>query len=107
MLHRPSSVFLGGNYIWLARSPDLSHWGDHVCIAQTREEKWDSERIGAGASPILTSAGWLELYHGADKDQRHCLGALLERKSVEWGQRESVRVDLEGCRLLYKKRNDN
>lgn len=77
MLHRPSSVFLGGNYIWLARSLDLSHWGDHVCIAQTREGKWDSERIGAGASPILTSAGWLEVYHGADKDQRYCLGALL------------------------------
>src|SRR5690606_34177180 len=77
MLHRPSSVFLGGNYIWLARSPDLLHWGGHVCIAETREGKWDSERIGAGAPPILTSEGWLGIYHGADKDQRYCLGALL------------------------------
>lgn len=36
-LHRPSSPELGGNYIWLAESPDLLHWGNHKCIATTRE----------------------------------------------------------------------
>lgn len=77
MLHRPSSVFVGGNYIWLAQSPDLEHWGNHTCIARTRDGMWDSERIGAGASPILTDEGWLEIYHGADASQRYCLGALL------------------------------
>ena len=35
--HRPSSPELGGNYIWLAESPDRLHWGDHRCIAVTSE----------------------------------------------------------------------
>jgi len=76
-LHRPSSPELGGNYIWAAKSPDGLHWGGHRCIAQTREGKWDSVRIGAGASPIRTEKGWLEIYHGADENNRYCLGALL------------------------------
>lgn len=81
MLHRPSSVFVGGNYIWLSESFDLEHWGNHVCIARTRKGKWDSERIGAGASPIATSEGWLEIYHGADASHRYCLGAILLDKN--------------------------
>lgn len=76
-LHRPSSPSLGGNYIWLATSPDLLHWGHHQCIATTREGMWDSARVGAGAAPIKTAEGWLEIYHGANEDHRYCLGALL------------------------------
>ncbi len=76
-LHRPSGVDLGGNYIWLAESDDLEHWGNHKCIVQTRKGMWDSARVGAGASPIKTEKGWLEIYHGADHNNRYCLGALL------------------------------
>ena len=76
-LHRPSMTIVGGNDIWLAQSPDLEHWGHHQCIARTRPGMWDSVRIGAGASPIKTDQGWLEIYHGADEDNRYCLGALL------------------------------
>ncbi|WP_276371436.1 glycoside hydrolase family 130 protein [Chryseolinea sp. H1M3-3] len=76
-LHRPSSPQLGGNYIWLAASPDLIHWGHHKCIATTRKNKWDSARIGAGCSPIHTPQGWLVIYHGADENHRYCLGAIL------------------------------
>jgi beta-1,2-mannobiose phosphorylase / 1,2-beta-oligomannan phosphorylase len=76
-LHRPSSPNIGGNYIWIAESPDMDHWGHHKCIATTRKGYWDSARIGAGASPIKTEAGWLEIYHGANEDHRYCLGALL------------------------------
>ena len=75
--HRPSSPELGGNYIWLAESPDRKHWGNHKCVATTREGKWDSARVGAGAPPIRTERGWLEIYHGATHDHRYCLGALL------------------------------
>lgn len=75
--HRPSSPELGGNYIWIAESYDRLHWGGHHCIATTRKGKWDSSRVGAGASPIRTDAGWLEIYHGADDNNRYCLGALL------------------------------
>jgi beta-1,2-mannobiose phosphorylase / 1,2-beta-oligomannan phosphorylase len=76
-LHRPSSPEIGGNYIWLAESPDLEHWGNHTCLAVTRKNKWDSVRIGAGASPIKTEEGWLVIFHGADNTSRYCLGALL------------------------------
>lgn len=75
--HRPSGVGLGGNYIWLASSNDLFHWGNHQCILKTREGSWDSARVGAGAAPIRTSKGWLEIYHGADHQHRYALGAVL------------------------------
>ena len=76
-LHRPIGIDLGGPYIWYAESPDLKHWGNHRCIAMTRPERWDSERIGAGCAPIRTEMGWLAIYHGADHQSRYCLGALL------------------------------
>ena len=76
-LHRPSNLYVGGPFIWLARSPDLVHWGRHQCLAHTRPNLWDSVRVGAGAEPILTDRGWLEIYHGADAQPRYCLGALL------------------------------
>lgn len=80
-LHRPSGVIVGGHYMWLARSPDLRHWGQNICIARTRPGMWDSARIGAGAAPIKTDRGWLVIYHGANEQHRYCLGAmLLDRK---------------------------
>jgi predicted GH43/DUF377 family glycosyl hydrolase len=75
-LHRPSGLGIGGNFIWLASSPDMQNWGNHQCIARIRKGMWDSERIGAGAAPIRTEKGWLEIYHGSD-GKRYCLGALL------------------------------
>jgi beta-1,2-mannobiose phosphorylase / 1,2-beta-oligomannan phosphorylase len=83
-LHRPSSPELGGNYIWLAKSPDLKHWGHHCCLARSRPGYWDSARVGAGASPIRTSEGWLEIYHGATKENRYSLGALLLDLDEPW-----------------------
>ncbi|TPG44031.1 glycoside hydrolase family 130 protein [Flavobacterium pectinovorum] len=76
-LHRPSSVDIGGNYIWLASSPDGIHWGNHHCIIKTRKGLWDSKRVGAGAAPIKTEKGWLEIYHGANEAHQYCLGAFL------------------------------
>ena len=75
--HRPSSPELGGNYMWIAESPDGIHWGGHKCIARTRPHAFDSARLGAGAAPIRTPKGWLAIYHGADHGHRYCLGALL------------------------------
>jgi len=83
-LHRPSSPEIGGNYIWLAESPDLEHWGHNRCIATTRPGRWDSARIGAGAAPVRTDRGWLEIYHGANKEHRYCLGALLLDLDKPW-----------------------
>jgi predicted GH43/DUF377 family glycosyl hydrolase len=77
MIHRPSGLGPGGNFIWVAESPDMLHWGGHTCIATTRPGGWDGERIGGGAAPIKTERGWLSIYHGADAKGRYCLGALL------------------------------
>lgn len=81
LLHRPTGTGLGGPYMWIAKSPDLIHWGEHKCVAQTRADKWDSARVGAGSAPIKTSAGWLEIYHGAEVvsefSHRYSLGAIL------------------------------
>jgi predicted GH43/DUF377 family glycosyl hydrolase len=76
-LHRPSGHGLGGHYMWIATSPDLLHWGDHRCLAMTRPNSWDSQRIGANGPPIRTPRGWLILYHGANQQDRYCLGAML------------------------------
>lgn len=76
-LHRPSSVEIGGSYIWIASSPDAIHWGNHKCIIKTRKGLWDSKRVGAGAAPIKTEKGWLEIYHGANESHQYCLGAFL------------------------------
>lgn len=76
-LHRPSSKEIGGNYIWLSVSPDGLHWGNHKCLIKTRAGFWDSARVGAGAAPIRTPYGWLEIYHGANSEHQYCLGAFL------------------------------
>ncbi len=77
MLHRPSGVLWQRNWIWLSSSLDLEHWGRPVCLARTRAGRFDSARLGAGAPPIVTKEGFLEIYHGADKNHRYCLGAML------------------------------
>lgn len=84
MLHRPSSVDLGGNYIWLAESPDGEHWGNHKCLIKTRADSWDNARVGAGCAPIKTDKGWLEIYHGASYEHRYCLGAFLLDLNEPW-----------------------
>lgn len=76
-LHRPSGCGIGGSFIWLASSENLHDWGRHCCLIRTRPGMWDSGRVGAGAAPIKTAEGWLEIYHAADHDGRYCLGALL------------------------------
>jgi len=83
-LHRPSSPELGGNFIWITESFDLEHWGNHRCIAHSRKGSWDSARVGAGAAPIKTEHGWLEIYHGANENNRYCLGALLLDLDRPW-----------------------
>ena len=66
-LHRPSlSSDLSRPEIWIAASPDLKHWGGHEpLLGGTRE--WETGRVGAGAPPVATSAGWLAFYHGNDR----------------------------------------
>ncbi len=68
--------------MWLARSPDLIHWGGHETFHMGAGD-WETGRIGAGAPPIRTEEGWLEIYHGNQRPKgagdvgMYCAGALL------------------------------
>jgi predicted GH43/DUF377 family glycosyl hydrolase len=77
MIHRPTGGSLGGLQMWLASSTDLLHWGRYRPLMALRPTMWDSVRIGAGAVPIKTPSGWLEIYHGVSTEQGYCLGAVL------------------------------
>jgi len=83
-LHRPHSSLFRRNDIWIAESPDLVAWGNHRHLIGTREGMWDEQRIGAGAPPFRIEEGWLEIYHGADRDDRYCLGVLLLDGQEPW-----------------------
>jgi predicted GH43/DUF377 family glycosyl hydrolase len=50
--------------MWLARSGNLKHWGQHQLLMEARSGMWDSVKIGLGAQPIETPEGWLIIYHG-------------------------------------------
>lgn len=65
LLNRPVPEMEGAAHMWLSFSPDLIHWGQHQCVMMARERgRWDSLKIGAGAPPVETEKGWLEVYHG-------------------------------------------
>ena len=83
-LHRPHSSLFLRNDVWLAESPDLLCWGNHRHLLATRDGMWDDRRIGAGAVPVRLDEGWLEIYHGADWNNRYFLGALLLDGERPW-----------------------
>ena len=78
-LNRPVPKSFGNPEIWIAKSTDLTHWGEqeHFCGLTDSEDAWENGRIGGGAVPFMTEYGWLKIYHAADRTDRYCLGAML------------------------------
>jgi predicted GH43/DUF377 family glycosyl hydrolase len=74
---RPVGKHLGSPSIWLARSPDLLHWGAHEPVLTPRPGLWDGARVGSSCVPFKTERGWVEIYHGADEANRYCCGVAL------------------------------
>ncbi len=66
LIHRPVARAPAHEaHIWLSWSPDLRHWGDHTILLQARKGGWwDAHKVGLNPPPLLTSQGWLLLYHG-------------------------------------------
>jgi predicted GH43/DUF377 family glycosyl hydrolase len=68
--------------MWVARSPDLLHWGEHAPLNLPGGE-WQSGRVGAGPPPIRVPGGWLAIYHANRQPTRpgevgeYAAGALL------------------------------
>ncbi|MFQ6035930.1 MAG: glycoside hydrolase family 130 protein [Sedimentisphaerales bacterium] len=92
-LHRPDSPLFRKQDIWLAESPDMISWGNHRYLMGPRASFWDEIKIGASAVPFRIdppscfrkkAAGWLEIYHGVDRGNRYCLGAVLLDGQQPW-----------------------
>jgi predicted GH43/DUF377 family glycosyl hydrolase len=49
-----------------------------------RPDYWDEIKIGASAVPFKIEQGWLEIYHGVDRNNRYCLGAVLLDSQEPW-----------------------
>ena len=74
-LHRPTGTFAPtAPQMWLARSPDATHWGGHaplhlhaarVSTLTDATPAWAAARTGGGAPPLRTPHGWLTVYHAA------------------------------------------
>jgi beta-1,4-mannooligosaccharide/beta-1,4-mannosyl-N-acetylglucosamine phosphorylase len=69
----------GRGYIWVSYSPDLIYWGNSMPIDVPRM-LWNENKVGAGAPPIKTEHGWLEIYHGTQNTastENYFLGVAL------------------------------
>lgn len=70
-LDRPMPVYSRGKDrfdLWLSRSPDLRYWGDHKLLLGVEDVPFANDKIGPGAPPIKTEAGWLTLFHAVHRD---------------------------------------
>ena len=63
----PDSLYHPGAAIHLATSPDLLHWKPaDAPFLRARRSSLSNVKIGGGTPPMLTSNGWLMLYHGVE-----------------------------------------
>jgi len=83
-LHRPVSSLFKKHEVWIAESYDLLCWGGHRYLMGPVQGCWDDTKVGAGAVPFKIEQGWLEIYHGADRNSRYCLGAVLLDVEQPW-----------------------
>jgi len=77
-LDRPHTANNNGT-IWVSYSPDLEFWGRSKPLTM-RDLDWAYNKTGAGAIPIKTPQGWLEIYHGTSSmcsSENYYLGAML------------------------------
>ncbi len=78
-LDRPHSEIAPWS-IWISYSPDLVHWGDSRILVKPAAYHWDEMKVGPGAPPVETPAGWLSIFHGVFKTMDgavYRLGAAL------------------------------
>ncbi len=74
----PNEHHTDGN-MWIARSPDLVHWGHFRPLLTPGFAPWAQTKIGP-TSPIRTEKGWLTIIHGVALScagYRYSLGAML------------------------------
>lgn len=64
----PDSADAAGPAIHFAQSPDALHWRPLEASGIRPRKGMAATRLGGGAQPILTTEGWLVLYHGVQAD---------------------------------------
>jgi len=77
-LERPQHIN-GKGETWVSYSPDLEFWGRSMPLNMPAL-KWGGNKNGAGAVPIKTEHGWLEIYHATAStcsSENYYLGAML------------------------------
>lgn len=71
-LERPFPVYGRGGKdrfdIWISFSPDMLYWGKSQLLAGVEDFPFANDKIGPGAPPVLTDAGWLAVCHAVDID---------------------------------------
>lgn len=67
--------------MWITYMDELTcPWpseGQKIIISPRTGMMWDGVKIGAGAQPIKTTHGWLNIYHGVDYERTYRLGVIF------------------------------
>jgi beta-1,4-mannooligosaccharide/beta-1,4-mannosyl-N-acetylglucosamine phosphorylase len=94
--------------IFYSESPDLIHWGHHRHV-MAPIGGWQSTKVGAGPTPIETSAGWLMFYHGVLTSCNgfvYSFGAALMDLEEPWKVLYRTRPYLINPREIYEVAGD-
>lgn len=100
-LERPMPIYSRGRKdrfdIWLSESPDLVYWGNSRLLAAVEDFPYANDKIGPGAPPVRTRAGWLVATHTVDIDptrgkngwedkwtKRYCTAVMLLDLQEPW-----------------------
>jgi len=76
---RPFGNELDPCYMWVSYSPDLVFWGKSRPVTYRGKPFEDGHKMGAGAVPIKTEHGWLEIYHTVSTT---CNGFIYRLKAM-------------------------
>jgi predicted GH43/DUF377 family glycosyl hydrolase len=76
---RPFGNELNPCFMWVSYSPDLVFWGKSKPVTYKGKPFHDGHKMGAGAVPIKTDKGWLEIYHTVSTT---CNGFIYRLKAM-------------------------
>jgi beta-1,4-mannooligosaccharide/beta-1,4-mannosyl-N-acetylglucosamine phosphorylase len=77
-LDRPFGNEQSPCFMWVSTSPDLVFWGKSRPVTYKGKPFSDGFKMGAGAVPIRTEKGWLEIYHTVSET---CNGFIYRLKA--------------------------
>lgn len=113
MLSRPSDTgHTPFGDMFYSQSNDMEYWGHHRYVmgsSQFEESGWQSAKIGAGATPIETEEGWLEIYHGVIKTCNgfvYRMGCALLDIDKPWKVLKRTKSYILGPEELYEMTGD-